>query len=113
MLGQISEHVGCETRHVKVDADVLIVETTVQSAMSCETTLVGDDTDLLVFLCFHVKEVSCEVFFKPDIRSGKKKSPRCWNIKYVQRALVRPVCNNMLFAHAILGCDTTSRVFSM
>ena len=86
MLGQISEHVGCETRHVNVDADVLIVETIVQSAMSCETTLVGDDTDLLVFLCFHVKEDSCEVFFKPEIRSGTTKSPRCWNIKYVQRA---------------------------
>ena len=25
----------------------------------------------------------------------------------------RAVCNNLLFAHAILGCDTTSRVFSM
>ena len=37
----------------------------------------------------------------------------CWNIKYVQRVLGRAVCNTMLFAHAILGCDTTSRVFSM
>ena len=113
MLRQSLEHVGCETRHAKGDADVLIVETTVQSAMSCETTLVGDDTDLLVLLCFHVKEDSCEVFFKPEVRSGTKKSPRCWNIKYVQRVLGREVCNNMLFAHAILGCDTTSRVFSM
>ena len=52
MLGQSLEHVGCETRHAKGDADVLIVETTVQYAMSCETTLVGDDTDLLVLLCF-------------------------------------------------------------
>ena len=30
MLGQSLEHVGCETRHAKGDADVLIVETTVQ-----------------------------------------------------------------------------------
>ena len=29
MLGQSLEHVGCETRHPKGDADVLIVETTV------------------------------------------------------------------------------------
>ena len=50
MLGQSLEHVGCETRHAKGDADVLIVETTVHSAMSCETTLVGDDTDLLVLV---------------------------------------------------------------
>ena len=113
MLGQSLEYVGCETCHAKGDADVLIVETTVQSAMSCETTLVGDDTDLLVLLCFHVNEDSCKVFFKPEVRSGTKKSPRCWNIKYVQRELGREVCNNMLFAHAILGCDTTSRVFSM
>ena len=44
--------------------------------------------------------------------SGTKKSPRCWNIKYVPRVLGRAVCNIMLFAHAILGCDTTSQVFS-
>ena len=113
MLGQILEHVGCETRHVKGDADVLIVEKTVQYAMSCETTLVGDDTDLLVLLCFHVKEDSCEVFFKQEVRSGTKKSPRCWNIKYVQRVLGRAVCNNILFAHAILGCNATSRVFRL
>ena len=85
MLGQSLEHVGCETRHAKGDADVLVVETTVQSALSCETTLDGDDTHLVVLLCFHVKEDSCKVFFKPEIRSGTKKGPRCWNIKYVQR----------------------------
>ena len=50
MLGQSLEHVGCETRHSKGDADVMIVETTVQSAMSCETTLACDDTDLIVLL---------------------------------------------------------------
>ena len=81
--------------------------------MTWETTLVGDYTNLLVLLCFHVKEDSCEVFFKPEVRSGTKKSPRCWNIKYVQRVMGRAVCNNMLFAPAILGCGTTYRVFSM
>ena len=54
MLGQRLEHVGCKTRHAKGDANVLIVETTVQSAMYWEPTLVGDDTDLLVLMCFHV-----------------------------------------------------------
>ena len=47
------------------------------------------------------------------IKSGIKNSPRCWNIKYVPRVLGRAVYNNMLFAHAILICDATSRVFSM
>ena len=114
-LGQSLEHVGCEIHHAKGYADVLIIETTVQSAMSCETTSVGDDTDLLVLLCFHVKEDSCEVFFKPEIRSGTKKSPRCWNIKYVQRVLGRAVCKNLLFAHMPSSSviQLTSLVFSI
>ena len=87
MLRQRLEHVGCETRHVNGDADVLIVETTVQSTMYCETILVGDDKSLLVLLCFHVKEESCEVFFIPEIGYGTQNSPRCWNIKNVQRVL--------------------------
>ena len=74
MLGQSLEHVGCEIRHSRGDADVLIVETTEQYVMSCETTLVGNDTDLHVLLRFHVKEDSCEIFFKPEISSETKKS---------------------------------------
>ena len=31
----------------------------------------------------------------------------------MQRVLGLAVCNNLLFPHAILGCDTTFRVFSM
>ena len=34
MLGQSLEHVGCETRHAKGDADVRIVETSGHTAMS-------------------------------------------------------------------------------
>ena len=41
ILGERLEHVGCETRHAKGDADVLIVETTVQSAMSCDENYPG------------------------------------------------------------------------
>ena len=68
-----------------------------------------------MLLYLHVKDASCEVFFKPEVRSGTKKSTRCWNIKYAQSVLGRAVCNTnsiMLFSHAILGCDPTSRVFS-
>ena len=31
----------------------------------------------------------------------------------MQTDLGRNICTNLLFAHAILGCDTTSRVFSL
>ncbi len=68
---------------------------------------------MLVLLCFNVKGDYCEVFFKPEICSGTMNGPRCWYIKSVQIMLGRAVCNNMLFEHAILGCDTTSRVFNI
>ena len=111
LLSERLEQAGCETHHAKGDADVLIVQTAVQCAVSGQTILVGDDTDLLVLLCYHVKDNSCDIFFKPESRTGTKKNPRCWNIKQVQNILGRDTCNNLLFAHAILGCDTTSRVY--
>ena len=73
MSGQSLEHLGCENQQASGDADVLIVQTTVHTAMYCETTLVGDE-----------EEDYCEVFFKPEIRSIKKKGQLCWNIKKVQ-----------------------------
>ena len=91
MLGQSLEHDGCETRHAKGDADILIVETTVQSAMSCETTMVGDDTYLLVFCVF----VSRKIIVKSSSnqRSGPEQRrvhddgtssmcKECWDVQF-------------------------------
>ena len=73
--------------------------------------LVGDDTDLLILLCFHTPiDSSHEIFFKPEPKSGTHKLPRCWNIKHTKGARV---FENILFGHALLGCDTTSRVFGI
>ena len=44
---------GCKTSHARGDADVLILQTTIQSVSTSNTVLVGDDTDLLILLCFH------------------------------------------------------------
>ena len=52
MLGQSLEHVGCETRHAKGDADVLIVETTVQYTTSCKTTWLAMTRICLRFCIF-------------------------------------------------------------
>jgi hypothetical protein len=84
LLSERLEEVGCETHHATGDADVLIVQTAVRAAANSQTILVGDDTDLLVLLCFHVQEDSCDIFFKPEVKTGTK-TPRYWNIKAVQR----------------------------
>ena len=54
-------------------------------------------------------------FFRPEPKSGTCKLPRCWNIKHTKssRVLGARVCENILFGHALLGCDTTSRVFGI
>ena len=50
------------------DADVMIVETVVQSAVSCEPTLAGDDAYVqIVILRFHVRYYSYAVL-KPEIK---------------------------------------------
>jgi len=93
---------------------LLIEKTTIESASHSNTVLVGDDTDLLDLLCFHTPiDCSHEIHFRPGVKSGTHKLPRCWNIKLTKRVLGLSVCENILFGHASLGCDTTSRVFGI
>lgn len=96
------------------DADVLIVQTTIETALNSNTVLVGDDTDLLVLLCHHAPiDTFHEIYFRPEAKAGTHKLPRCWNIKLTKQILGAQFCENILFAHALLGCDTTSRVFGI
>ena len=52
MLQRHLSESGCRTLQAEGEADVLIVKTAVDSAVTHPTVLVGDDTDLLVLLCF-------------------------------------------------------------
>ena len=49
MLGSYLEK-KCKVYHAPGDADVLIVQKTVESSTLMDTVLVSDDTDLLVLL---------------------------------------------------------------
>jgi len=104
---------GYNTLHASGDADLQIVTAAVTLSQSSPTILVGDDTDLLILLCYHAKDALHDIFFKPESKSGSKKSGRIWNIKKVRGSLGEAVCDNILFLHAILGCDTTSRVHGL
>ena len=60
---------GCvleQTRHATGDADVLIIQTTSQSALSDNTVLVDDDTDLVILLCNQVPADSSHKGLKPN-----------------------------------------------
>ena len=49
-------------------------------------------------------------FFAPEPRKGNR---HVWDIKAVKRTLGPDICGNILFVHAISGCDTTSRLFGI
>ncbi|KAG1711224.1 hypothetical protein GQR58_002605 [Nymphon striatum] len=99
--------------HARAVADVLIVETAIAWTNTKDTVVVGDDTDLLVLLCSRTGPTSHNLFFRPEPKLTSRRQAKCWNIEQVQKILGRHVCNNLLVAHGLLGCNTTSRLYSI
>ena len=109
LSGQLAEQ-DCKLYHAPGDADVLIAKMTVKTAKNIDTVLVADDTDLLVLLCYYVDQEAHDVYLTSDKRRMSNKPPIIWNIKATRTALSPSLCNHLLFIHAFLGCDTTSRI---
>ena len=109
LLGEKLQLSGCNIIHTPGDADLMIVQMAVQSAKSITTVLVGDDTDLLVLLCYHADTRARDLFFIPQPKQSST-SRKIWNIKKIKAALGPETCANILYVHAILGCDTTSGI---
>ena len=65
---------NCAMHHASGDADLLIVQKAVQSAMSCNTVLVGDDTYLLVLLCYNESLESHDLLFALNQRKTQTAS---------------------------------------
>lgn len=113
-LGERLDQCGHQVMNASGDADLLIAKTAVEAASKSDTVLVGDDTDLLVLLCFHHKmSAPHNVYFMPEPKKGSLLPRKYLNIGLVVEKLGESVCGNILFAHAILGCDTTSRLFGI
>ena len=99
MLTDYLQLAGCLTEHAKEDADLLIAQTAVQSAATKNTVIVVDDTDLVILLCYYADPYGFALFMQCSTRGTTKKN-RIWDINVTQSE----------FIHAILGCDTTSRL---
>ena len=113
MLQRHLLEIGWRTLQAEGDADVLIVKTAVDSAVTHPTALVGDDTDLLVLLCYHTKVDGSDLYFRPPEPKANARASRVWKMLKVKAELGPAVCRNMLFLYAILGCDTTSRPYGI
>ena len=110
LLGQHLEEAGITVFHATSDADVLTVQKAIDSADVKDTVLVGDDTDLLV-LSLHQELPSHKLYFAPQPKRNAK--ARIWDIKQVKKDVGFFTCKHILFLHAFLGCDTTSRIFGI
>ena len=102
MLTHYLQLAGCLTEHAKEDADLLIAQTAVQSAATKNTVIVADDADLVILLCYYAAPYGFALFMQCSTRGTTKKN-RIWDIKVTQSE----------FIHAILGCDTTSRLYGL
>jgi hypothetical protein len=109
MLSAYLQKTNCLTYHAPGDADLLIVQETVDSVTTRNTVPIGDDTDLLILLICHTNLESHDLFFHPEPKKSTN-NPRVWSIKAVKQNLGSSVCTHILFMYAILGCDTTSRL---
>lgn len=98
---------GITCKQAKEDADTLIVNTALELSPTNETVIiVGEDIDLLVILIGLCKYAN--VFF---LKPGKNK---------VSAAIFSPtdalseaiIADNILFLHAMGGCDTTSALYN-
>ena len=79
-----------------------------ESSEISHIVLVGEDTDL----CCHASLNSHNIFFRPEPKKNTKK-PKVWNVKAVKEQLGPEICSNILFLHAVLGCDTTSHLYGI
>ena len=95
---------GYQVKHASADADTLIAKTAIDAVQDQNVTLVADDTDLLCLLLFHLSVNA------PYRLTMKTKSARQYDIKLLKESLGVEMCRHILFAHAITGCDTTSRI---
>ena len=102
------EAVGCKVFHATADVDVLIIQKAIESS---DTVLVGDDTNLLVLALYHFKLTGHNLFFAPAPKKNAKQ--RIWDINPTKEDLGMFFCKHKLFQHAILSCDTTSRLFGI
>ena len=97
-----------ETVSSEGDADCLIVTTAIEHSQRTDTAVIGDHTDLLVLLLYHGAKTNHKLFLFNQGKNGKK--GKCWDIFQILNILIAEVCNSLLFIHAVLECDTTSRL---
>ena len=77
LLGEFLMSRGISVVHARDDADCLIVQTVIASAISHTTVVIGEDTDLLILLCYHVNMEFNNNYFRSDSSTSTQKYGIC------------------------------------
>lgn len=94
------------------DADAHVGLHAIEKAEEKQTVVVAEDTDILVLLLHHLGPSSSDVYLV-NHSSIKDKSFTALHINAIQRSLGPSLAKCILFLHAFLGCDTTSRLYGV
>ena len=103
---------GFQTVHAADDADCRIFQQTLIKAKIGTAVLVGEDRDPFVLLLHHTNHEH-GVIFIPGKVSGEKQAKVGDRRKVQQQVVGSQVCDGIVCVHALSGCDTTSRMFSV
>ena len=89
----------------------MILKTTLNSSYKIDTILIGED--LLVLLCYHFRQEPFGVFLVSEPKQSTAPQIKTSNIRALTETLGPAVCSHMLLLHALLGCDTTRRIYGI
>ncbi len=75
------------------------------------TVIIADDKNILVLLLHYCTASVYPVFIKIELKKGK--GGKLWDVKCTRDSIGKDICDDILFAHAFVGCDTTSKPFGI
>ncbi|KAJ8364405.1 hypothetical protein SKAU_G00132360 [Synaphobranchus kaupii] len=112
MLSEELTERDCTVINAPGDADVDIVKAAVDASRLHTTTLIGEDTNLLVLLLYYAQGDNKRLYFRSD-KSKADGSFKVYDINLLKEILGHDMCSQLMFIHAVTGCDTTSRIFGI
>ena len=89
-----------------------LVKAAVKKSLQHTTTLIGEDTDLLVLRLYYAQDVNKGLYFRSD-KSKSHGNFTVYDINRLKEFLGQDICSQLLFIHAVTGCDSTSRIFGV
>jgi hypothetical protein len=104
---------GYKVKQAVNDADTLIVDTAVKAAAEQAVTVVATDTDVLIMLLYHMPECIHDVCMQSETASSNKQTVTVTSIRKLYDFFGYSVAKQLLFIHAVSGCDTTSSMFGL